>query len=81
MRVHERGVGETRSCGTGICAAAVATAQRDGSGPDGSRWQVDVPGGSCTVQWRPDGQVLLTGPAVLVATLDLDDAWIGAASE
>ena len=40
MRVHERGSGETRSCGTGACAAAVAVA---GEGP--GRWRVDVPGG------------------------------------
>ncbi len=44
MRVHERGVGETRSCGTGSCAAAIATA------PDGpGRWRVDVPGGRLEV--------------------------------
>ena len=50
MRVHERGVGETRSCGTGICAAVVAAvATEDGSGADGTRWRVDVPGGTCPV--------------------------------
>ena len=32
MRVHERGSGETRSCGTGACAAAVAARRRDGPG-------------------------------------------------
>jgi diaminopimelate epimerase len=80
MRVHERGVGETRSCGTGICAAAVAVAARDGIGPDGTPWQVDVPGGSCSVEWRADGEVLLTGPAVLVGEIELDDAWLAAAN-
>ena len=76
MRVFERGVGETRSCGTGICAVAVAAATADGVGADGRPWRVDVPGGTCTVTWQPDGAVLLTGPAVLVARLDLDPAWL-----
>jgi diaminopimelate epimerase len=76
MRVHERGVGETRSCGTGICAVAVATAAADGVGADGRPWQVDVPGGSCEVVWRRDGEVELTGPAVLVAQVEIDDDWL-----
>jgi diaminopimelate epimerase len=81
MRVHERGVGETRSCGTGICAAAVAAgrldgAGLDGAGADGSTWQVDVPGGTCTVRWRTDGEVELTGPAVLVGEVEVDDSWL-----
>ncbi len=70
MRVHERGVGETRSCGTGICAAVVARAAADGAAADGSTWRVDVPGGSCSVRWRTDGELELTGPAVLVAEID-----------
>ena len=75
MRVHERGVGETRSCGTGICAAVVAAAD---SGPDGQSWEVSVPGGTCWVMWSPDG-VELRGPAVLVADIELDAAWLDAA--
>jgi diaminopimelate epimerase len=78
MRVHERGSGETRSCGTGICAAVVATATADGSGADGQPWRVDVPGGTCTVTWTRDG-IELTGPAVIVADLDLDERWLEAA--
>jgi diaminopimelate epimerase len=75
MRVHERGVGETRSCGTGMCAAVVAAATADGSGPDGGTWQVDVPGGQCRVRWATDG-IELTGPAAIVAELELDEGWL-----
>jgi diaminopimelate epimerase len=78
MRVHERGVGETRSCGTGICAAVVATAAADGSDADGEAWRVDVPGGTCTVTWRTDGLIELAGPAVLLAEIDVDEAWLAA---
>ena len=80
LRVHERGVGETRSCGTGICAAAVAAAVADGREADGVPWRVDVPGGTCEVLWQADGEVLLTGPAVLVAEIEVDDAWLQAAA-
>jgi len=72
MRVHERGVGETRSCGTGICAVVAAA---DGAGPDGSTWTVDVPGGSCQVTWQPDGVMHLRGPAVLVAEVERSAGW------
>ncbi|MCC3297034.1 diaminopimelate epimerase [Arthrobacter sp. zg-Y916] len=70
MRVHERGVGETRSCGTGACAAAVATRFWAGTGaPDA--WSVAVPGGVLGIRFLPgaDGRehVELSGPAVLVA--------------
>jgi diaminopimelate epimerase len=76
MRVYERGVGETRSCGTGICAAVVAAATAAGSPADGGTWRVDVPGGTCHVTWHPDGTIELTGPAVIIAELDLDDDWL-----
>jgi diaminopimelate epimerase len=70
MRVHERGVGETQSCGTGACAAAAAIRYWAGTGaPDD--WQVAVPGGVVRVRFLPgpDGSehVELSGPAVLVA--------------
>jgi diaminopimelate epimerase len=76
MRVHERGVGETRSCGTGICAAVVARAVAHSAAADGSTWRVDVPGGSCSVQWRTDGGLELTGPAVLVAEVTAAPEWL-----
>ncbi len=64
MRVHERGVGETASCGTGACAAALAVRAWAGdAAPDA--WLVDVPGGSLRV--RVNGsRVELAGPAELV---------------
>jgi diaminopimelate epimerase len=66
MRVHERGVGETRSCGTGAAAAALAT--RFWSGVEDDRqWTVDVPGGTLTVTPLPGQHVELAGPAELVA--------------
>jgi diaminopimelate epimerase len=76
MRVHERGVGETRSCGTGICAAVVAAATAAGDDADGSTWRVDVSGGSCRVIWHPDGAIELVGPAVIVAEIELDEGWL-----
>jgi diaminopimelate epimerase len=72
MRVHERGSGETRSCGTGACAVMVAAALAD-EAPRGTAYRVDVPGGSLEIAWAEDDRILMTGPAILVAegTTDL----------
>ncbi|WSJ43154.1 diaminopimelate epimerase [Streptomyces sp. NBC_01317] len=79
MRVHERGSGETRSCGTGACAVAVAAARRDGVDPavtgEPVTYTVDLPGGRLVVTERPDGGIEMTGPAVIVAEGHLEPAW------
>ncbi len=73
MRVHERGSGETRSCGTGAVAVAVAAATVDGAARP-TTYRVDVPGGTVHVTWTADDRLILTGPAQIVARGDLE--WI-----
>jgi diaminopimelate epimerase len=73
MRVHERGVGETQSCGTGACAVMVAAAALDGA-PTEARYVVDVPGGTVVVTRLADGEIELRGPADLVARATLGGA-------
>lgn len=65
LRVHERGVGETRACGTGTCAA-VAAALHIGA-PVGI-YTVDMAGGQLCVDVLADGSMELTGPAAIVAS-------------
>src|SRR5215471_8741125 len=74
MRVHERGSGETRSCGTGAVAAAAAAAAAAANGRGGNTWEVIVPGGALAVTMDAGG-AWLTGPAVIVAEGELDHAW------
>ncbi|MCF3963853.1 diaminopimelate epimerase [Streptomyces fuscigenes] len=80
MRVHERGSGETRSCGTGACAVAVAAARRDGADPALSgtpvTYTVDLPGGRLVITEHPDGEIEMTGPAVLVAEGHIAPEWL-----
>ena len=77
MRVFERGSGETRSCGTGTCAAVAAIAAESAVSARPVSYRVDVPGGQVEVELDsgPDGDLsFLTGPAVLVARGEL---WLG----
>ncbi|MHC5908445.1 diaminopimelate epimerase [Streptomyces sp. S6] len=84
LRVHERGSGETRSCGTGACAVAVATARRDGADPAVTgtpvTYTVDVPGGRLVITERTDGEIEMTGPAVIVAEGTIESGWLEDAS-
>jgi len=75
LRVFERGVGETRSCGTGACAAAYAALVSEGRSE--GTVVVDVPGGRLSVQVDPRTTVL-TGPAVLVSAGELCPEWLSA---
>ncbi len=79
MRVHERGVGETRSCGTGAAAAVLAARVWAGASAP-TVWWVDVPGGRLRVR-APEAVeagawVELAGPSVVVAEGELDQAWL-----
>lgn len=70
MRVHERGVGETLSCGTGACAAAAAVRYWASGTALINQWAVAVPGGVVGVEFRENSSggedTILSGPAELV---------------
>ncbi len=76
MRVYERGVGETRSCGTGTVAAAAAALSAEGFdlASDSGEVRIRVPGGEVGVGLAA-GQARLRGPSVLVATGRLAEQW------
>jgi diaminopimelate epimerase len=72
IRSFERGVGPTRACGTGACAAAVAARAWDLVGDVVS---VEQAGGTARVTVGGDGAVVLRGPATLIATVELPEGW------
>lgn len=70
MRVHERGSGETKSCGTGTCAVALAaTLKRNVSLP--AQWVIHSPGGRLEVEIDAHSNAILKGPVVLGADHDV----------
>jgi len=74
LRVWERGVGITRACGTGACAALVAASRR---GLTGRRAEVVLEGGTLEIFWRDDGHVVMTGPVATSFRGSFDLAEIG----
>jgi len=74
LRVWERGVGETRACGTGACATAVAALRRK---LVSGQVTVSLPGGDLMIAWEPGEAVQMTGPATHVFTGDADWSQFG----
>ena len=70
MRVHERGSGETQSCGTGTCAVALAATIKSGESLP-SRWVIYPPGGRLVVDIDGHSNATLTGPAVILDDHDV----------
>jgi diaminopimelate epimerase len=70
MRVWERGVGITQACGSGACATLVAAVRR---GLTGRKATIVLDGGDLTIEWREDGHVIMTGPAALSFTGEIED--------
>lgn len=60
LRVWERGVGLTKACGTGACAAAVCAARK---GLTERSVTVSLPGGDLHIEWAANDHILMTGPA------------------
>ncbi len=65
FRVWERGSGITQACGTGACAAVVASVL-NGKSKKGEEVTVHLLGGDLHITWAEDGHILMTGPAVTV---------------
>ena len=71
LRVWERGTGVTMACGTGACATVVAASRR---GLTSRKAEVLLDGGELTIEWLPDGHVLMIGPVATVFAGTLDRA-------
>jgi diaminopimelate epimerase len=76
LRVWERGVGETRACGTGACATAIGAMRR---GLVDRKVTVSLPGGDLMIEWTDAGRILMTGPATESFRGDFDPVYFGAA--
>ncbi len=76
LRVWERGVGETRACGTGACATAIGAMRR---GLTERRVTVALTGGELTIEWTADGHIQMSGPATESFRGSFDPAQYGAA--
>lgn len=75
LRVWERGVGETRACGTGACATAIAAMRR---GLCDRRVTVTLTGGPLVIEWTAEGRIMMTGPAAESFRGSFDPAHFGA---
>lgn len=70
MRVWERGAGETFACGTGACATLVASVLNDVCERTAT---VRLLGGDLKIEWRENGHIYMTGPAVTVFTGEIEE--------
>jgi diaminopimelate epimerase len=77
LRVWERGVGETRACGTGACATAIAAMRR---GLCDRRVTVTLTGGPLVIEWNAAGRIIMTGPAATSFRGSFDPADYGVAA-
>ena len=69
LRVWERGAGLTEACGIGACAAAICAMRRKLTDRSVT---VELPGGTLKIEWRDDDHILMTGPAEIAFTGEVD---------